>query len=98
MKQQTYISGKITGMPETAYELFGIAEIELHNIGRVGINPMKEVPLNESFLWSDYMLKDIEILFNCDAIYMLRNWGQSKGSRIERAIAIELGLEIIYQK
>jgi hypothetical protein len=44
------------------------------------------------------MLEDIKALFECQAIYMLNNWGSSTGARIERSIAIEMGIEIIYQK
>jgi hypothetical protein len=48
--------------------------------------------------WENYMLVDINALFKCDAIYMLKNWFYSKGSRIERAIAIEMDIIIIYEK
>ena len=43
------------------------------------------------------MRDDISALMKCDAIYMLNDWGQSRGARIEYVIAKELGLEIIYE-
>jgi len=36
-------------------------------------------------------------LVGCDAIYMLRGWEQSKGARAEHAVAVWIGLEIMYQ-
>ena len=40
---------------------------------------------------------DIEILKRCDAIYMLKRWEQSKGAKRELEIAVEQGLEVIYE-
>jgi hypothetical protein len=96
MKQKIYISGKITGLePKQAFKKFEKAEEFLKNyLGYNVINPIKQCPQQEN--WSDYMLKDIELLFDCDAIYMLSNWQDSKGARIEHAIAKELGLRILY--
>ena len=39
----------------------------------------------------------ISNLVNCDAVYMLRGWEQSKGAMAEHAVAVWIGLEIIYQ-
>lgn len=100
MKEKTiYISGKISGLHITQAEAhFMNAEIDLMYLGYENIiNPMKLVPYDPNLTWHDYMVKDIGALLKCDAIFMLKNWGQSKGARVERAIAIELGLEIIYQ-
>ena len=41
--------------------------------------------------------RDIAAVRECDAVYMLAGWGQSKGARAERAVAEWLGKEIIYQ-
>ena len=40
---------------------------------------------------------NIEVLFCCDAIYMLKDWGMSRGARIEYAIAKELNLKIFFE-
>ena len=40
---------------------------------------------------------DIEILHRCDAIYMLKNWQNSKGAMKELELAKELGLEIYFE-
>ena len=95
---RTYISGKITGLDiEEAKKNFKEAEDQLTNIDLIPVNPMEIVPENKDFKWEDYMLADIKELFKCEAIFMLSNWRDSKGARIERAIAYEMELTIFYQ-
>lgn len=94
-----YISGKITGLDiSEAVCLFDFAERELQDkFNCYLINPLKAVPFDPEKTWEEYMIRDIELLFSCDTIYMLENWKDSKGARIEHAIAIETGKTIIYQ-
>lgn len=93
-----YISGKITGLEYSeAYSNFEKAENTVLQTGNEAINPMKLVPFNPSYDWGDYMKKDIELLFTCDAIYMQRNWFKSKGARIELAIAKEFYIKVFYE-
>ena len=47
--------------------------------------------------WVEYLRKDIKLLMDCDAIYLLKGWEESRGSRLEVYIARELGLEEIYE-
>ena len=95
---RTYISGKITGLDiEEAKKNFKEAEEQLINIDLTPVNPMEIVPENKDFKWEDYMLADIKELFKCEAIFMLSNWRESKGARVERAIAYEMELTIFYQ-
>lgn len=97
-----YISGKITGLNEAvARRLFEEGEKEALKLESISekstINPFK-IPVNkEQPDWHDYMAADITELLRCDAIYMLRNWGDSRGARVEYAIARELGLTIHFQ-
>jgi hypothetical protein len=94
-----YISGQITGLEYTeSYLNFEDAEKKLNTATKYEVvNPMK-LNHNHDKSWENYMLEDIKALFECDAIYMLKNWGSSKGARIERSIAIEMGIDIIYEK
>lgn len=95
---KVYISGKITGLEyQDAFDNFERAEQEIKDLGGIPVNPMK-IKHIENADWVDYMEKDIAELLRCEGIYMLNDWGNSKGARIERAIAIELGLSIVYQK
>lgn len=44
----------------------------------------------------DAVKRDVEAILKCDAIYMLPGWENSAGATAERAIALWLGLEVIY--
>lgn len=98
---KVYISGKITGLAlEEAFIMFENAEEHLLRTGTAKevVNPMKLVPYNPTLTWEDYMAEDIKHLLKCDAIYMLTNWGNSRGARVEYNIAKELGLQIMFQE
>lgn len=91
-----YISGQITGLEqEVAQAKFEEAEILLVEKGYKPFNPMKLNPPTISKRWKEYMLDDIILLFNCDAIYLLDNWQESKGARIEHFIAKEMNMVIL---
>lgn len=40
----------------------------------------------------------INALTGCDAIFMLKDWKESKGARFEHQTAEVCGIKIIYQK
>ena len=91
-----YISGKISGIEKDAESLFFDAEIALRSEGYKPVNPMT---LNHEHdkSWHGYMKEDVKALCDCEAIYMLSNWTDSKGAIIEHTIAMYLGLKVIYQ-
>jgi hypothetical protein len=51
---------------------------------------------NEEHSWSCYMRFDIAALMRCDRIVMLAGWQESRGARLERYIAEQLGMEVLY--
>lgn len=92
-----YISGKITGIEDTAHQLFQDAEDFLTRVkGHRVVNPLK-LEHNHDKSWHSYLREDIKALCDCDAIYMLDNWTDSKGAIIEPTIAIYIGIKVIYQ-
>lgn len=96
---KVYISGKITGLDiEEAKYNFSNAEVLLKDMGFIPVNPMKSVLYNPVWEWWEYMRDDIALLLRCEAIAMQANWRESKGARLELAIAKELGMQIIYLK
>jgi hypothetical protein len=97
MKKKAYISGKITGMEERAKELFEQAEKEVIALGYEPINPMK-LNHQHGLTWEAYMKEDIKALCDCEAVYLLRNYSDSRGALLELAIANELKMEVIYQQ
>lgn len=47
--------------------------------------------------YKEYLLADMEAIAHCNAIFMCREWYDSKGCFAERAFAKAIGLEILYQ-
>jgi hypothetical protein len=93
---KVYISGKITGLPfQEARANFDAAELNLFCKGHEPVNPMT-LPHNHEGEWEDYMALDIAELTKCDAIYMLKNWHDSHGARLELKIAVHLEKQVIY--
>ena len=92
-----YISGKISGtnLTETRAR-FAAASKAMKRLGYEPVNPF-ENGLTEHDTWEAHIAKDIADLLQCKAIYMLQSWQDSKGARIERYIATEIGLSITYE-
>ena len=94
---RVFISGRITGDNYAeAVEKFTEAEIQISQLQYLPINPIK-TGLPPFATWEEHMVKSIELLLTCDAIYLLSDWEESKGSRIERFIAAEIGIPMWYQ-
>ena len=91
-----YISGKISGIESEAAQLFQQAENELK---AKGFNPINPMTLNHDHdkSWHSYIKEDVKALCDCDQIYMLSNWKDSKGAIIEHTIAMYLGIDVVYQ-
>lgn len=100
---KVYLSGKITGLPnEEAKSNFNKAGLAVVNqLGDIYkdieiVNPMVEVPFEEGKTWEDYMADDLLILQKCDAIFMLPNFKDSQGAKLELAMAQRLKMPIIF--
>lgn len=93
-----YISGKITGLSVLdAEHNFSAAEQAIRKCGHDTVNPMMISPWNLS--WDTYMMiaKAIVLDPSVDALYMLRNWKESKGAIIEWELAMQIGKPVYYQ-
>lgn len=94
---KVYISGMISGLsPETVKEEFGTAETILKCQGHIPVNPLNN-GLESSAPWAAHMVADIKMLLDCDSIYMINGWKDSRGAKIEHYIASTLGMGVIYQ-
>lgn len=98
-KTKVYISGKISNLSyKKAYRNFEMAESVVSSMNNcIAVNPMKLEHIHDKS-WESYMADDIKELLKCNAIYLLRNWGDSRGARCEYAIAKELGMLIMFEK
>lgn len=98
--KKIYISGKITGLDllEAARNFQNAEQYLIMTYDGIEVvNPMREVVYKKDKTWEQYMLEDIDLLFSCDSIFMLDNWEESKGARIECSIAKELSKTILFQ-
>lgn len=95
---KVYISGAISGVhPEVVADRFKKAESELIAKGHEPVNPLNNWLENTSS-WLDHMRADIKMMLDCDAIYMLVEWPDSRGAIIEKQLASNLGLKVILQR
>lgn len=91
-----YISGQISGQPlDAAKARFAKAAEIVEDAGCTPVNPFDSV-VDDNASWEEHMVRDIEMLFGCDAILQLGGWRKSKGARIESNIAYEIGIKFCY--
>ena len=90
-----YISGKMNGDSNFSLkfdyaEKYCITSVDFTDI----INPASLVRLPT---WKESLKRDLKILNDCDAIFMIKGWEDSRGATLEHWYAKRLGLEIFYQ-
>ncbi len=92
-----YISGPISGLPfEKVERNFNDAEIRLQEQGYEVVN-LLDNGLTKDHSWSEHMRTDLKLMLDCDAIYLLKGYQDSKGAMIEYDLARLLHFEIIEQ-
>lgn len=90
---RVYLSGPMSGLPEFNYPAFKAAALQLERFGFEVVNPA-ENGLPKEAAWEQHMRLDIQLMLDCDGLVMLSGWENSKGARIERRLAMELGLPV----
>lgn len=92
-----YISGKITGLPFREVEdKFHSAQNFLEEFGFEVVSPLKN-GLSQSHTWQQHIVRDIELLLPCEAIYMLGDWVDSVGAGIEYDVAVRTGKIVLFE-
>ena len=97
-----YISGPISNDPYHA-DAFGKAYDYLHYLVYELVNPLdiksKEFtgPDREIQYWDYCMRMAVKLLMDCDQVYMLEKWEESRGARIEHQLAIDLCMPRMYE-
>lgn len=98
-KLKIYISGKMRGMDEEeSRQLFSAAAEMFEEEGCKVINPwdIEDEKKKVCKDWGDFILYDLPILKECDAIVMLPNWKDSFGAQCEWAFASGMGIKVLY--
>ena len=92
-----YISGAITGTDDYM-ERFCAAEERVKSDSFEVVNPAKvNAMLPKSTSYEDYMKMSFCMIDMCDSIYMLRDWTESNGARMELEYAIANKKNIFFE-
>ena len=103
-KEIVYISGKITApTPGEVDQNIEAGVKKAAELARDGYAPLS--PHGNSrgwhnyhdFTWRDYMRIDLELLKRSDTVYMMSNWHESRGARVEERYARLLRKKVIYE-
>ena len=98
-----YIAGPMKGLPDFNYPAFNEAADRLFKQGWLTANPVciggkygtAEELANSPTLLAEAVSKELAILADCDAIYLLPGWEDSQGARKELQLALLLGLVVV---
>lgn len=94
---RVYISGPMTGLPESNYPAFNAAAADYRKRGAFVVNPVEvcaHLPIDSD--WTDYMRPCMAALMTCEMVVLLDGWTKSKGARLEHHTAREMGFAIAY--
>jgi hypothetical protein len=91
-----YVAGRIAN--ENGYrEKFATACDEVRTMGHEPVNPCEIDHSCHNRSWEEFMIADIREMLDCDGVYALSDWSNSKGATIEVELAMKLNKVIIYQ-
>lgn len=89
-----YIAGPMTGLPEFNYPAFNAVAAELRTQGCEVVNPAEHDTGSTGKAWDFYMRLGLRGLLECDEVILLPGWESSRGARLERYVAEQLGMPI----
>lgn len=92
--KKVYLSGKITGDDNYA-KTFENKAAELTEQGALVFNPAVHPNM---FTHGQFMELDLLALSFCNSIYMMKNWRDSKGAKMEFEEAKVLGLPVEFEE
>ena len=92
---RVYLAGPMSGIEALNFPAFHKAAASLRASGYDVVNPA-EINSDPNAGWNACMRADIAQLVTCDRIALLPGWEKSKGARLEKHIATELGMREIF--
>lgn len=101
MAKKIYISGPISreiervGYDDVKRRFDNKAYLVFANKDFLAVNPFDIC--GDNWSWLRCMIVCVRHLVRCDEIYMLKGWKDSRGARIEHAVAKILRMKINYQ-
>ena len=98
MARKIYISGPISGHnPDIVKARFDKVKKIFEGGPYEPVSPL-ENGLPDTATYDEHMLRDLEMLSECDAVYMLKGWERSKGCKVEFAHAVANKITIIFEQ
>lgn len=96
-KPVAYISGPMTGRPDYNKAEFAKVAAKLREEGWRVLSPPELDAGDHSQTWEYYIRRDIRILVDeVEAVFLLRDWQESRGARLEVEIAKAIGLPLFW--
>lgn len=91
-----YISGPISDDPDYKAK-FARAQEMLEQCGFDVVSPAERVKVSNDKDYTDYLSEALELMLQCDQLYMLKGWSRSTGAKLELKLAKRLGKKIRYE-
>ncbi len=100
---KVFISGKMTGLTHEEFQAkFDAAAKKLQAMGYEIFNPSvsewNDAMHDRGMSYGEILIEDLRKVQECDALYMLDNWKESKGATAEHAFADAIGMKIMYEE
>lgn len=89
-----YIAGPMTGYPEANYPAFAYAATVLRSQGRDVRSPHEVDTGGQERTWEWYMRRTLQMMLDCDEVVLLPGWKESRGARLEKRVAEQLGMPV----
>lgn len=97
-KKVVYLSAPISGYDiNERRETFERVENELKKLGYKVLSPMKN-GLSQDEPTSRHMKRDIILLLQADAIFLMTGWNRSAGCLTELNVATAIGLDVWFEE
>lgn len=95
--RKCYVSGPISGYDlDERRRAFKAVQVMLEVAGYKVVNPMDNGLPSEAST-SQHMKRDIQLLTECDTIFMMDKWNHSQGCYTEFIVATAIGCEVIFE-
>jgi nucleoside 2-deoxyribosyltransferase len=98
--KKIYIAGAISGLDQhEVLAKFERAESIVRAGGYEPFNPFLQIGCAPEFVdatWEQLMRTCIIVLMACDGVLLCHDWQSSRGAVIERNIAMQVGIPIVY--
>lgn len=95
-KARIYLAGRVSGLKPEVYEKqFATVKAELEKAGHEVINPLTDIPHEDTNNWGLTVMECLPVVATCDCIALLPGWEKSNGAQIEFHFALGHQLQVL---